>query len=742
MKTKNIHPISVCIIAKNEEKRIEKCLSSIKPYGFEIVVVDTGSTDRTKEIAAQYADKILDFAWCDDFSAARNFSLQEASNNWIFMMDCDEWIKEIDVEELNYFRKHHSDSVGVISRENLVTERERLVLNNTDQTDRFFNRKLYHYTGIIHEQLTPIRGKEFPCLLLHTTIEHTGYDMTPEERVAKSERNLTLLHKQLEQEPENPYVYYQLGKGYEIINDYQSACEYYGKGLYFDVDPSLAYVRAMVISYGNTLLQTGQAEAALGFEQIYDEFATTADFVYLMGRIYMVNGMYPQAVEQFIKATTFETCKFHGANSFLSFYHIGLICEKLNDIDNALAYYRKCSDYPPAFEKVAQLSARQVQPRPKRVVFFGGTHFILQYIVERYQQAFSKIGYDTLVVPLMKSESFTHNMEIFFEFYEKGIDAVFIFNNRGFLLGAKDNECLWDKLNIPCYNLLFDHPMYYFDTLDESPAQGIVVCEDRNHVNYVKRFYPSVRKSFFLPTGGEELHPGQPKKPIVERTIDLLYIGGNKYSENFACDTTAEALMDDMTHNPHKTFEQVVEDYMKKVQPDLSDAELKLMIQKYRFVDLQITGMYRLEVLRTLAKAGITVTVYGNDWDQTDLMKYPNVDCHAPISLEDGIALMEDSKIVLNQFAWFKDGCCERIFNTMLQKAVCLTDDSVYLREQFTDGKDIVFYSLSALNKLPELVNGLLQNPARMQRIADCGYDNASAHHTWAHCAAELAKLL
>lgn len=353
-----MHPISVCIIAKNEEQRIEKCLASIAPYGFEIIVVDTGSTDRTKEIASRYADKVPDFVWCDDFSAARNFSLREASNNWIIMLDCDEWIKEIDVEELNYFRKHHADCVGVFSLENLVTQDGKLVVNNTAPADRFFNKKFYHYTGIIHEQLTPIRGGEFPCLQLHATIGHTGYDMTPEQRISKSKRNLILLHRQLEQDPENPYVYYQLGKGYEIIMDYQSACEYYGKGLYFDVDPSLAYVQEMVFSYGNTLLHTGQSKVALGFEQIYDEFASTADFVFLMGRIYMFNGMYPQAVEQFIKATTFEVCKFHGANSFLSFYHIGLICEKLGDTDNALTYYHKCGDYTPALEKAAQLSAR------------------------------------------------------------------------------------------------------------------------------------------------------------------------------------------------------------------------------------------------------------------------------------------------------------------------------------------------------------------------------------------------
>ena len=76
----------------------------------------------------------------------------------------------------------------------------------------------------------------------------------------------------------------------------------------------------MVNSYGNALLLTHQAETALGFEAIYDAFASSADFVYLMGRIYMANQKYAQAVEQFAKAVTIKNCKFHGANSFLSFY--------------------------------------------------------------------------------------------------------------------------------------------------------------------------------------------------------------------------------------------------------------------------------------------------------------------------------------------------------------------------------------------------------------------------------------
>lgn len=350
-----MHPISVCIIAKNEESRIERCLASIKPCGFEIVVVDTGSTDRTKEIAAKYADKVLDFQWCDDFSAARNFSLQEASNNWIFMIDCDETIKEIDVEELNYFRKHLSENVGSVSRENLVTENGVLTLNNTDYTERFFNKKLYHYTGIIHEQLTPVRGHELPTLLLHTTLLHTGYDMTPEERTAKFKRNFTLLEKQAETDTENPYLYYQLGKTCEMLKDFSRACSYYDKGLEFDLDPELVYVQTMVISYGNALLRTGQAETALGFEGIYDAFSSTTDFVYLMGNIYKANAMYKQALEQYRKALQMPPGSLNGVNSFLPLYQSGTILEACGDLEGAAACYERCGGFAPAAQRLSAL---------------------------------------------------------------------------------------------------------------------------------------------------------------------------------------------------------------------------------------------------------------------------------------------------------------------------------------------------------------------------------------------------
>jgi len=103
--TKKITPISICVIMKNEEKHMDQFLSAIvkgfQNYPYELVLVDTGSTDRTLEIAEKYPCKIYHFDWINDFSAARNFSLSCAENDWILVLDCDEYLTEADPSVLH-----------------------------------------------------------------------------------------------------------------------------------------------------------------------------------------------------------------------------------------------------------------------------------------------------------------------------------------------------------------------------------------------------------------------------------------------------------------------------------------------------------------------------------------------------------------------------------------------------------------------------------------------------------------
>lgn len=353
-----MQPFSVCVIMKNEEKHIDSFLSAITKHmancPYELVLVDTGSADKTLEIAKKYTDNIFHFTWINDFSAARNFSLEKASHDWILVLDCDEYIVDVDVRGFQAIMDSYPNDIGMLSRKNHYE------LNGTDSVytddvERFFNRKLYHYEAIIHEQVRPLKEMSYQRIALPLVVDHCGYNGTLEDLEKKAKRNNDLLLKMLEENPEDPYLYFQIGQSYNMLHDDEKACYYYGKGLEYDIDPAAEYAQMMVIGYGYALLHLEHYEEALLFQNIYDEFATSADFVCLMGLIYLRTGNIVAAMGEFLKATTFDTAKTEGANTFIPTFNMGCVNEVMGDLDTAIALYKKCGDFKPALDRLKEL---------------------------------------------------------------------------------------------------------------------------------------------------------------------------------------------------------------------------------------------------------------------------------------------------------------------------------------------------------------------------------------------------
>lgn len=342
--------LSVCIITKNEESNIARCLKSLLPYGPELIVADTGSEDHTIEIARKYQAKVYRFAWCDDFAAAKNFAVSKASYPYVLVLDADEFVEELDPGRLRALLSSHPNEVGRIRRRNVFT-RNGLERENTEWINRIFAKDSFCYEGRIHEQVVSRAGGAYDTYQAPVVILHTGYDLTDEERKKKTERNIALL----KQEPEDPYILYQLGKSYYMAEDYAVACEYFSKGLSYDLDPGLEYVIDMVETYGYALLNSGQAQQALFFENIYREFGKSADFLFLMGLIYMNNARFPEAIQEFQKALTYRECRNQGVNSYAAWYNIGVIHECLGDLTAAKDYYRKSGSYAPAKARLREL---------------------------------------------------------------------------------------------------------------------------------------------------------------------------------------------------------------------------------------------------------------------------------------------------------------------------------------------------------------------------------------------------
>nr|MBQ8252752.1 glycosyltransferase [Lachnospiraceae bacterium] len=345
-------PISLCIITKNEEKNLDRCLSCIKDYPFEIVVVDTGSTDHTVEIAKKYTDNVYHFDWINDFAAARNFSISKASNDWILVLDADEFTYELDLEEIYHLIEQHPTGIG-----RLLRSSEDIIHSVTiDRVERLFNRNVYHYERPIHEQVLPIDKKTklytYPIPL---ATEHAGYMGTREDINKKAMRNLEIL---LASEKDYPdaYTYYQIGQSYFIMSDWEKARIYFEKGLSFPLAPESEFVQLMVVNFGYSLLHVNRLEDAVKFfEEIYSYFDFYADFVFLMGYIYMKSGNYMKSALNFIKATTLSCFHVEGANSFLAYYHLGIVYEMIGNAEMALMFYEKAGDYPKAVEQVLRL---------------------------------------------------------------------------------------------------------------------------------------------------------------------------------------------------------------------------------------------------------------------------------------------------------------------------------------------------------------------------------------------------
>ncbi len=106
--------ISLCMIVKNEERVLGRCLDSVADLVDEVIVVDTGSTDRTKEIAASYTDRIYDFAWVDDFSAARNFAFSKATKEYIYSADADEVLSEENRERFRVLKENLFPEIEIV----------------------------------------------------------------------------------------------------------------------------------------------------------------------------------------------------------------------------------------------------------------------------------------------------------------------------------------------------------------------------------------------------------------------------------------------------------------------------------------------------------------------------------------------------------------------------------------------------------------------------------------------------
>ena len=198
--------LSQCMIVKNEEKNIERALEWAKGIAFEQIVVDTGSTDRTVELAEKMGAKVYHFEWINDFSAAKNYAMDLAKGEWIAFLDADEYMSRADAKELiSILKKIDNDPKASKECEAITCTFINLDDNNNASSvithQRVFkNRPYLRYEGRIHEEIKLRHGH---MNAPQVRIMHTGYTQATYADTNKKDRNIEMLKKELEIDPDN-----------------------------------------------------------------------------------------------------------------------------------------------------------------------------------------------------------------------------------------------------------------------------------------------------------------------------------------------------------------------------------------------------------------------------------------------------------------------------------------------------------------------------------------------------------
>jgi len=261
--------ISLCMIVRDEEAVLERCLAAAAPHVDELVVVDTGSTDRTVEIARAFGARVLHHAWDDDFAAARNVGLDAATGDWILFLDADEVLVAEDAARLRELVRRTWREAFLLTITNYVGGEHDGTAVANDTQRLFRNRPAHRFAGRIHESVAHALPADAPerTEAGGVRIEHYGYLAAVRDAKDKSRRNLELLERQAREGGANPFLSFNLGTEHAALGRHPQAAAHFAEALALLAPlggPTVtAYGAALVVRHVRSLRVCGRRDEAL-----------------------------------------------------------------------------------------------------------------------------------------------------------------------------------------------------------------------------------------------------------------------------------------------------------------------------------------------------------------------------------------------------------------------------------------------------------------------------------------------
>lgn len=340
--------ITACVITKNEEKTLPTCLDSVKSIVSEIIVVDTGSTDRTVEIAKSYGAKVFTFEWINDFAAARNYAIEQAKSDWIIFLDADEFFAPDCVKYVTGAIKEANQKKldMIICMMSNIEQKTGKIISSNLHIRIFRNHPQIRYVGAIHERIVRL---DIPAKALDVqkdiTIIHTGYSEENLNLKEKGKRNLELLFKELENRPNSFDVLFYISESYLVDKQFEQALDFAMRAQQYRNSDLKGIYEKNYVNIFQCLIHLEKPREVV-FQTMLEaikEFPHYPDFHLYLGDYYKKANRYRDAIQSYQRGLQLMDQSSHAQSS--SYATAAKVVDTVGHLYSKLKEWNQCVNY-------------------------------------------------------------------------------------------------------------------------------------------------------------------------------------------------------------------------------------------------------------------------------------------------------------------------------------------------------------------------------------------------------------
>ncbi len=416
-----------------------------------------------------------------------------------------------------------------------------------------------------------------------------------------------------------------------------------------------------------------------------------------------------------------------------------------------ILYYRKSKD---GLEKCSPSSEGDFMSEIMRIVLFYAGVESFNYFTDCLFKELCRRGHECFILDLLNQEPGSeHSIEALSAFLSDTVHMTISYDGLG--IREENLNQIWNALGTVCINILMDHPLRFHRTMENHPKNYVQLCCDENHVLYTKEYFAEeVEYVTFMP------HAGTHERPLElngyeNRPIDILFSGTyyapqhymeeieKNYADSPVLVSYLKNLAEYMITHTDMTTEQAASDVLEQMQIAGDLSKKRVMLALTESVDWMVRMIYRERVIHTLASAGFQLHLLGRGWENHPDGMNKNVHIISDrVPFAETFPYMAKAKINLNVMPWFKAGTHDRIFNTLLQGSLPLSDGSSYLHRFFKNEENILYYDINHLENLPSIAEKALANPELARKIITNGYETVKKQFSWEQIVDSILKIV